>query len=459
MACGILMADPVTVPQTPALVRVPNVEIMHTGTWNLSTGSFTFTTDDLADAVAALSCPAVRRPILKLGHTDPRFDGEPCIGYIDNLATAEGGRTLVGDYAGMPGWLGDILASAYPDRSVEGEYDYRCQMGHIHPFAVHAVALLGVAAPGIGTLESLQDVAALYGVTAKRDHVGTPVMVQVKGSSSVSSPYSRPVAAGVSAEDVMRAFYGSELGSGWDAWIEELQLDPLQLIYVNDADSTRSRVPVTIGEGDGSDAVSFGDPVPVIIRYVDAAAALSRPDVVRCAYRSRPDTLPAAAPPGERSGMELTDEQLAAIRTAYGLPDDADDTALYNAIVTAAQTSDPPESPPPALPEGTVAVDAAQFEELKVAAKAGADARAQQEQERREGLVSAAVRDGRIPPARKDHWLTMLERDPGSVDVLASLSPGLVPVGPELGHSGTANTAEDELYAKLFGGAPAGADT
>lgn len=154
--------------------------------------------------------------------------------------------------------------------------------------------------------------------------------------------------------------------------------------------------------------------------------------------------------------MALTDEQITAIRTAYGLPDDADDAALYDAIVTAAQTPDPPDpAPPPALPEGTVAVDAAQFEELKVAAKAGADARAQQERERREGLVSAAIHDGRIPPARKDHWLTMLERDPGSADVLASLSPGLVPVGPEIGHAGGSGTSEDELYSKLWG-APAG---
>ncbi len=165
-----------TVPATPALAQVASVELMHTGTWNLSTGPATFTPDDLRQAVAALDCPAVRRPVLKLGHDEPdpgedkqRWDGEPAVGWVSNLAVAESGCTLVGDYVGMPGWLGDIIASAYPDRSIEGWYDFRCQLNHVHPFVLTAVALLGVTPPGIGTLQSLQDVATLYGVAAAAD--------------------------------------------------------------------------------------------------------------------------------------------------------------------------------------------------------------------------------------------------------------------------------------------------
>lgn len=146
------------------LIRIPGVELIRTGKWPISSGSWDATPEDLAAAVAALNCPSIRRPVLKLGHVDPRFDGEPAIGYVDNLRITDGGHTLVGDYAGVPQWLGNIAASAYPDRSIEGTYGFRCQQSHTHPFVLTAVALLGVTPPGVGSLKSLQDVAALYGV-------------------------------------------------------------------------------------------------------------------------------------------------------------------------------------------------------------------------------------------------------------------------------------------------------
>jgi 2'-5' RNA ligase len=174
----------ITVPAAAPLATIPNVELMRAGQWAISTGLATFTPDDLASAVAAMDCPAVRRPVLKLGHVDPRFDGEPAVGWIGNMGTADGGATLVGDYTSMPGWLGDVIASAYPDRSIEGQYDYRCQVGHLHPFVITGVALLGVTPPGVGNLQSLQDVAALYGVAASSPATGVPVTVTVRASTT-----------------------------------------------------------------------------------------------------------------------------------------------------------------------------------------------------------------------------------------------------------------------------------
>ncbi|MUN41414.1 phage protease [Actinomadura litoris] len=335
------MTDPapeVTVTVPPALVTVPNVELMHVGQWPISTGIANFTAGDLAAAVAALDCPAVRRPVLKLGHAEPdpdengqRWDGEPAVGYIANMATVEGGQTLVGDYAGMPAWMdGQFLASAYPDRSIEGRYDHRCQLGHTHPFVITAVALLGVVPPGIGTLQSLQDVAALYDVAAATDPAGAgvPVAVTIRAAASstthaaredaVPNPNPATVRAGVSTDDVRRAFYSSEYGSGWDVWICEMQLGPdLQLIVMDDSTGGLSRVPVTIGEGDGEDAVTFADPVKVVVRYEDApagvaavAAASSRPPVLRYASRaeSRPSDRPAAAAEGQDATENTTED-------------------------------------------------------------------------------------------------------------------------------------------------------
>lgn len=163
------MAD-LIVPSAPALVTVPDVELCAAGTWAASTGITTFTLDDLHDCVAALDCPGVRNPILKLGHTEAdgaglRWDGEPAIGWIANMRLSDDAK-IVGDYTGMPGWLAGVLPSAYPDRSVEMYRPFTCQIGHVHPAVIGAVALLGVSQPGVGVLRSLQDVAALYGVQA-----------------------------------------------------------------------------------------------------------------------------------------------------------------------------------------------------------------------------------------------------------------------------------------------------
>ncbi len=166
-------------PDTPTLARIPDVELIRTGRWPISSGSWDASAEDLAAAVAALNCPSIRRPVLKLGHIDPRFDGEPAIGYVDNLRIADGGHTLVGDFAGMPAWFGSIAASAYPDRSVEGTYGFRCQQQHTHPFVLTAVALLGVTPPGVGALKSLQDVAALYGVDNGQVTAGVRIAAKV----------------------------------------------------------------------------------------------------------------------------------------------------------------------------------------------------------------------------------------------------------------------------------------
>jgi hypothetical protein len=166
------------------------VELIRTGTWPISSGVWTATKDCLTSAVDAVKCPAVRPAVLKLGHTDKRFDGDPALGWVQNLRLTDGGETLVGDFTGMPAALDQIMASAYPDRSVEGQYDYKCAAGHAHPFVLTAVALLGVTPPGISTLKSFRDVASMYGLAASATPVtgGTPVSVTIRASGSETVP-------------------------------------------------------------------------------------------------------------------------------------------------------------------------------------------------------------------------------------------------------------------------------
>ena len=473
------MSEPVTVPTAPALSRVANVELIHTGTWDVSNGTWTVTTEDLVDAVAALDCPAVRRPVLKIGHDDPRFDGEPAVGYVDNMGVVDAGRMLVGDYAGMPGWLATpdadgqtVLASAWADRSIEGQYDFRCQLGHIHPFVVTAVALLGVESPGVGTLQSLQDVGRLYGVdlpeqvaaSAAQDEqptTGVPVRLTIASREDTTMPRPVPntVAASVTSEDVRRAFYDAEIGSSWWLWIEEIQLAPvLQVIYVDDETGDRYRVEVTVGAGDGADAVTFGEPVQVVIRYEDATAvAASARTAVRYATRdaSRPrgtdqvaaSTQTSAAvsdgPTQEGSpAVAFSDEQLTALRQQVGVPEDADEATILAALTEAlTERADPQVITAPTLPEGVVTIDADQLEQLRVAAGAGVEARQRQVREDRERAVAAALGDGRISAARRQHWLDLIEKDPGELATLEGLAKNTVPVAAA-GHA--ANEVADD---------------
>jgi hypothetical protein len=158
------------------LRTVPGIELAAVGTWKASTGITTFTQEDLLDAVAALECPGVRNPVLKLGHDEEdstsgvRWDGEPAVGWVANMRFD--GTKLIGDYTGVPAWLADadenglsVLAAAYPDRSIEIYRPFVCQIGHTHPSVIQAVALLGVYAPGVGVLKSMQDVYAAWTTT------------------------------------------------------------------------------------------------------------------------------------------------------------------------------------------------------------------------------------------------------------------------------------------------------
>ena len=594
--------QPSTMPQ---LVTLPNVDILATGTWALSTGDATFTAADLASAVQASQCPAVGSPVLKLGHVDPRFDGEPAFGRVMNLALTASGNKITGDLAGMPAWLGTILSSAYPNRSIEGYYDFPCQLGHVHPFAIKALALLGVTPPGVGVLSSLADVAALYGIAASDGGTGRPWKTGGIMPEGVQ-------AAGVTVEDVRRAYYdASSTPMSW--WITELQLAPTpQLIVCDEASANIYRVPITIK---GTD-VSFGDPVQVQVEYQDLAAdgspvaaarwgspVAARAGLVAAAwdgpqqvknlgsdptatqikalfalpadtksdsklphhdvaddgtvgaadtdgveaalaalngsqgglkdisdedkqtaynhlaahYKAAGKTPPplmaaAALHPfnGEHShphsaygsqggdddhdhshthagdGMhdhhsaatasgtvtanhgkhakedarmqiEVSEEDLALLRTQLGKPADAeltgaeilaglkdrdDKVSAASAKVSAAADAD----------KGMLRVDAAQWDALQVAAKAGQDARAAQLTAHRDGVIMAAVRAGKFPPARKEHWEKLWTADPeGTEQTIGTLAAGLVPLVDIGDAGGEPGTSEDAEYEKLFG--------
>jgi hypothetical protein len=300
----------------PALVTIPGVDLLAAGTWSLSTGRQTFTAGDLTSAVEAMSCPAVGPPVIKIGHLDKRFapgpdqDGEPTIGRVANMRID--GAKLRGDLAGMPGWLGAIAPSAYPRRSVEGKYRFRCQIGHHHPFVVTAVALLGVTPPGVGVLGELGDIAALYGVPAPAPTTASA------GESWRTDPTDteEESAVPISEEDVRRAYYAA--GVPQSHWITEMQMDPTQLIVADEESGKLFRVPFSISGA----AVQFGQAAP-LASYADVAAGRGHGPVAVWASAEESRSVIAAWDGGAAVRALGDDPAAGAIRAMFALPGDS----------------------------------------------------------------------------------------------------------------------------------------
>lgn len=441
--------------------RIPDVPICETGTWPTSTGEFTFTTGDFTNAVKAISeCPAVRNPVLYIGHTNmagKASNGLPAVGWLGNLRTGNDGHTLIADYEGMPEWLATVAPSAYPDRSVEGDYDFRCTLGHTHPFVITALALLGVERPAVGTLASLQDIAAIWGVAA----VAQPAQARQFTVQAKEHHMPEAVLATTSADDIRREFYAH---APFAQWIREIDVDPAQVVVEDEEAGGLYRIPYTIS----GDAITFGEPVAVVTEYRDkqmpVAAQVSHlgPRTVRAAYPDRTSSRPANAAAGGPNEGETMSELTEALVKRLGLKTDAgaDDATLLAALDEALkERAEPkpvvapvavPATPPKPAVEGIVTIDSSTLEDLKVAAQLGRSAHERQAREDRDGAIRAAVETGRIAPARREHFEKAWAADPeGARQILASLAPGLVPL-TEVGHASDGQLDDDaKFYAEV----------
>lgn len=202
---------------------------------------------------------------------------------------------------------------------------------------------------------------------------------------------------------------------------------------------------------DGSDtAEAAARPVDVSrFRYPGRAAAPA-PAATMAAHVS-----PASPEPGSTQKKEedtMSYESLTAgLRERLGIteadtPEDGILAALDEALSEQAAFAHPTAEVVLGLPDGVVAVEAAVLEELRANVAELQGVRDAQAVERRARLVGAAVADGRIPPARREHWLTALAADEeGMAPVLASLAPNTVPL-VEIGHAADSDDADATAY-------------
>jgi hypothetical protein len=465
----------------PVLVTVPNIELIEVGeNWACSTGVFTFTTADLQSAIASQVDPFVRTPVVKLGHTDPRFDGQPSLGRVMNLHVSENKQTLLGDYVGVPRWLAECMASAFPRRSIEGWFGMTSRANNEWPFVLEGVALLGDAYPAINCLE---DVQALYGGTPPifvpledNDHIiartegGPEIMIPVStGYRVAASRAPEHVMADASIDDVVNAFYhgpASDPEMYW-WWIREVRVDPMEIIVDDDAGNL-FRVPYNLKSSkDGTDAVSFGESQQVRIQYVDVVAAgqsiVKRFGNPVAASRPRVrDAVSATLPPTNQKGSDM--QPSAEVLLALGLAPEATEEEVNAAMLAKLTPVAPPtvvEAPPvvtglngptdapiipitpatPVIPEGMALIDEQTLTELREGVAASNSLLRERDNQIRASVLDGAIKAGKIPPARREHYEAMFKADPeGTTSLLGALQPGLIPV-KERGHEGSAEVA------------------
>lgn len=276
-------------------------------------------------------------------------------------------------------------------------------------------------------------------------------------------PQAIQIAASLSVEDVRRSFYEGPAANNW-WWIEEMFVDPGEVIAVDDESGELYRVPFT---ADGS-AITWGEPQVVKREYV-AASGRTATATWASAEESRPEPPAAAVGDTEQEGtsMNFDDTQTAELLKLLSLGSDASASDVLAALTALVETSTAASAGPgdkevaagalnieqiraAAEKKGLTMVDASTLESIRAQAEAGAAAQQQLALQDREKKVNAAIGAGKIPPSRKDHWCSVIEHDPGMAEVLASLPDNLVPVA-ETGHNGdevgaAADVTESDLY-------------
>lgn len=140
--------------------------------------------------------------------------------------------------------------------------------------------------------------------------------------------------------------------------------------------------------------------------------------------------------------MALTfdDNQAAALLEALGLPADTTDIELILDTVKDAATASTADGAQPsavaaaARRVGLGVMDNDSLEALKRDAAEGRQIKAAEAKKRVEASVDDAISKGKITPARRKHWIALIEADAGMADVLASTPNETALPMTEIGH-------------------------
>lgn len=255
------------------LITFYNVELIEVGEWLTSSGPAEFTKAHLQGIMESQGDPFVKEPRLIIGHTpggsqepgpgmgkDGFFGEQPTIGKFVNLRLVENDTKIVADLVGVPKWLGDILPTAYPNRSVEVYYDVTTAKGSYQAI-MPRVAALGINLPAVASLEDLQVLYSEEGPEGiELIHVGERVAASAPPTPKTSK-------ASVDVDAVRQAYYEDFAdGDRYWWWLKAMFINPSIIIAYDEDASTMYAVPYSTS----SNAVEFGEPVEVFMQYVES---------------------------------------------------------------------------------------------------------------------------------------------------------------------------------------------
>jgi len=375
------------------------VELARPGAWKLSSGDVEFTEQMLRDAADFFAASGGQAVPVKLGHTDNRFngDGEPAFGSVTNVrfTTDDRGPVLLGDIVDMPQWLGAAAPKRWPNRSIEGWQNFSYD-GREYSLILSGLAFLGVTPPGVKNIKSLADLqVALAASSATR----------LVASAPPDDPAEPP-----------------------DDEVEDLGEE--------DDDEPDDGEP---------DATELQEPIPTT-RTPAHPAGVSH---VAAQAAARIHNAPVRG-----AGMNL-----AKYREALaGLPDDASEEEIAAALAAAGLASEPVGESTQELDQrvaaaaakgGLVTIDPAQLQEFRDAMVRASALTKRLETQDRDSTITDAIKMGKFPPARRQHYERYWDADPvGAKEVIASLAANLVPVTAS-GYDTDADRQDDELDREI----------
>lgn len=441
-------------------VTIPGVELVQVGLWAASTGLTDVKAEHLASMVAASHDPGVDKAPLKIGHTDPRFaaiaDGEPAYGWPTNLRVEDRpeldaqqkptGRmvpTLIGDLAGVPAKLAEIMPHAFRRRSVEIGWGYRTAAGTKYPAILSGLALLGVQPPAVKTLA---DVVALYSAGPT---LGASLAVSsfAFGAAPPPATLTGLLAAAATAAAELEARVRATpapLGNtdptpppapGGTMPVDEARIRTI-LGVTAEADIEAAVAQLVAGSLVQPPAPAAAAVAPATATTPAAAAAAAAPAAPAVA------PAPAAAAPA------------AVIPAAPAAPPAAAAPLAPAAQAPTAPAAGAGETP---LPAGMVVISEGILNELRQGAQAGIVAAGALEDQAVERELVGAFRQGKLSAAELPQWRELL-RGPGKVQAKAALAaasqryPSSIELGtPAALAAGIDDAQYDAWESEVFG--------
>ncbi len=469
---------------------IEGVELATVGMdWPASAGDGTFTFENLADAVtAANDDPHIRIPRGKLGHTseingelrtvspfEAIGDAEPSFGLYTNLRLTNDGAAIVADWIEVPAWLAVVAPSAFPSRSIEAARDVVTEGGKKYTMVITAVSCLGTRLPAVTDLDDLQ-----------RFMVEGPDLDAVAAAQNPEEGLMpQDTTASVEIGTIKQRFNfdwtlenDAEPDTYW-WWCRDVLIDPHEVIADDDEGNLWS-VPF---ETDGKDTIIFGEPVKVRPEYVPVSATST---TVVAKHRDRKDQrvlasnlerpekpAPKAAASSQPEPQEdnMPDIDLDKLRGRLGLPDDATEEQINEALAKEPETPETPESeetpevpetpeaevetPEPVAASHGVTLDKEAVAQLQSEAKDGREARRVQLSAEREQLVEGAVKAGKFPPSAAASYRQQLDKG-GEIEAstrkfIEDLPENTVPVA-ELGAADESDNAWKDHVMSSFPG-------